>query len=202
MKRRHLIILGIILLMTIPLALLLADVTREVIAIELMRILWIGNLFFQNLAQAPLWISLLLFVLIIGARSLLGFPEPKQERTPVETDIPGKVQELQRWIERSMEGEYFRSILAKRLANIALDPLAEQERVTPVQMRERIREGRLDAPPEVRDYFQAGLQPTFSEPTGFLARIRERSVSGASSADPHNQSLEQVIQFLEDLLET
>jgi hypothetical protein len=67
-------------------------------------------------------------------------------------------------------------------------------------MRQHLREGELDLPPEVQDYLQTGLTVTFSKSGSPFSRLllRLRSSTHTAELDP---GPENVVQFLENQLE-
>jgi hypothetical protein len=110
------------------------------------------------------------------------------------------VQTLARWIQRASQGEYFKWNLAHNVGEIALEVLAYREHATVEQVRQRLREGRLDLPPEVRAYLMAGQAPRFTRSNGLLRRFRHRWLRPAPSfsLDP---ALLELVQLLEEQLE-
>ncbi|MBN1956095.1 MAG: hypothetical protein JW900_13735 [Anaerolineae bacterium] len=199
MKRR-MIALGIIALLAVPLALLLVDFARDFIAAEVLRVFWTIRLLLDSLPQLPLWGSFLVLVVLLAIRSLLKPPGAAEEDGPGVRQRPGQVQVLTRWVERASEGQYFRGVLAQRVVNTVLEPLAQRKRVTPAQLRQALRDGELDAPQPVRAYLQLGVKLEFSRPVTLLARIKYRWFSGLPSQTADSE-LEKTIEFLEEQLE-
>lgn len=209
--RRRLSLVGLVLLLAAPLVLILRDVARNVIVVQLLRILWIGRILFESIPQLPLWALFLVVAASIAVRSLIKGRQPLQKVTIVEADssrvgdYPGRIQVLARWIQRAAEGEYFRWGLVQYLEELILEVLAHHEGATLGQMRQRLRTGRLDAPPEIQAFLQTKQRPTFSRPASLLSWLRRRLQSSTeelwSQTSPSAPDLESIVQFLEDQLE-
>ena len=198
--RRHLLVISIILLISIPLALILHEFTREVFLSLLMRISWYVRLYMDSLPQPILWVMFIVIVIVIAARSLLkrrSTPEATSEATKLRM---GRVHNLMQAINRTSEGLYFKWRLAQHLLGLTVNMLAHQERTSPNHMRERLKSGGLDAPSEIEAYLLAGLTPVLSTPSNLLTRLRQ-AIMPTHRISPLDLDPEKVIQFLEDQLE-
>jgi hypothetical protein len=113
--------------------------------------------------------------------------------------IGGQVLVLTRRIQKASKGDYFRWSLARYLGDLVCEVMAQRERATPEQLKRRLRAGRLDLPPGVRDYLEFGRVPLFATSAGLLSRLRARLGTGAQppAFDP---TLERVVEFLEEQL--
>jgi hypothetical protein len=222
--RNRLLLVGLILLLTVPLALLLHGFVREVVAVVILYFLWIGDLIFKTFPQSFFWALFLILALVIAGSSLVGGRQRIWQGREVEVVREGRVRVLARWIQRAGRGAYFRWNLAHHLGDLTLEALAYREGNSPEQMRELLRSGELDVPPEIRAYLQAGSMPWgqsferyrrdsgvwarpgagtasgFARLTGVLSSLGRRLRPGARSSmldlDP-----EGVVRFLEDQLE-
>ena len=198
--RRHLLVISIILLISVPLALVLHEFTREVFLSLLMRISLYGRLYMDSLPQPILWVMFIVIAIVIAARSLLkrrSTPEATSEATKLRM---GRVHNLMQAINRTSEGLYFKWRLAQHLLGLTVNMLAHQERTSPNQMRERLKSGGLDAPSEIKAYLLAGLTPVLSTPSNLLTRLRQ-AIMPTHRISPLDLDPEKVIQFLEDQLE-
>jgi hypothetical protein len=198
--RNRLLLVGLVMLLAAPLVLILRDVARDVVVVPLLRILWVGRILYDSIPQLPLWALFLVMAVLIALRSLIKSKEPRQQVMKVQADHPGQIRVLTRWIQRAAEGEYFRWGLTRHLEGLILEVLAHRERVTPEQVRQHLRTGRLEVPPEIGAFLQVRTTLTFSRPTSLLSWLRHRLrlSTGHSSFDP---DLERIVQFLEDQLE-
>lgn len=198
--RRPIIIISLILLISIPLALVLHEFTREVFLSLLMRISWYLRLYMDSLPQPILWVMFIVIAIIIAVRSLLirrSTPEATSEAMKLRM---GRVHNLMHAINRSSEGLYFKWRLAQHLLGLTVNTLAHQERTSPNLMRERLKSGGLDAPSEIEAYLLAGLTPVLSTPSNLLSRLRQ-AIMPTHRISPLDLDPEKVIQFLEDQLE-
>ena len=200
MRKRLFLSIVLILLLTVPLALLLRDFARDVFLVELWRVFWGARILFESLPQLPIWGLLLVALLVIALRSLVRRKGMRREEAEDEVEYQGQVRVLTRWIQRALEGEYFRWSLAQHLGGLTWEVMAHQERITPDQVKQRLRAGRLDLPPVIQAYLQSARSPSSTTPAGLLSRIRDRFGSSAQppSLDP---ALEGVVRFLEDQLQ-
>jgi hypothetical protein len=201
MRKRLLAGAAIVVLLTIPIALLLRDFAREVFLVELSRLYWGLSILIGSLPQLVIWGALLAFLLVIALRSL----GRRQTRSGPgeggrEPALQGPVQVLTRWIQRAAQGEYFRWSLGQHLAKLSWDVMAQRARATPEQLKARLRAGRLDLPPVIEDYMQSTMGSQFLAPMGLLARLRAR-LRGFAAPDSFDPALESVVEFLEDQIQ-
>jgi len=198
--RKRLWFLGLILVLAIPLVWVLKDFAREAIATPLLYVLWIGDLFFQSIPQVLFWALFLASALIVAGRSLIRGKKPAQQEREAETVRKGQVQVLTRWLLLAAQEDYFEWRLARHLGELTSAVLAQRERTAVARMRQHLRDGELDLPPEVQAYLQTGLTVTFSKSGSPFSRLllRLRSSTRTAELDP---GPENVVQFLENQLE-
>jgi len=207
---RRLLLAGLVLLLAIPLMFVLRDVTREMVVVPLMYFLWLGRLLWHSLPQALLWVLFLVLCLYLAARSLsVGRDQPHRGRavrkSPIdEAGYSGAVAVWARRVESAGRGEYYRWYLAQHLGRLAQEVLAYRARLAPDQVKSHLvlEEDRLDVPPEIRAYFEAGQQLASPRRVRFprLSRLVSRLRSPAASP-PLDLDPERVIRFLERQLE-
>jgi hypothetical protein len=198
--RKRLWLILLVLILAIPLGLLLRDFARDVLLVELLRIVWGVRILLESLPQLALWIVFLFVALIVAVRSLVGRqgsgPQPLDE----EGQQRGRISILSGRIRRSAESEYYKWHLARHLRRLVLETLAYEHRLTEEEVGQRLGSTALDAPPEVQAYLYAGLAPIYTRSSGLLGRLRHRLASSVQSTqiDP---DLLQVVEFLEAQLE-
>jgi len=198
-RRRFLLVIAALVL-TVPLALVLWDVVRDVIVVEVWRLAWGSRILFESLPQLPLWVLLLLVLVLAAARSLGGPRRRHRREAEGQAGQQGQVQVLSRWIRNARDGGYFRWSLAQHLGGLTWQVMAHTERTTPQELRQRHRMGEVDLPPVVEDYMRSAGSFNATTSGGVWGRIRARlRVQGPSSAS--DQALEEVIEFLESKLE-
>jgi hypothetical protein len=199
MKKR-LLLTAAILALAIPLVYLLKDMAQQFFAIEILRLAWTVRILFESLPQTRLWAAFLAVALFLAARSLIEHRTPRQQEPDLETEQLGQVAVVTGWIQRSWSLAYSRRSLARSMRALTLEVLAYQHRSTPEQIRQELRTGRLEVPPEIQAYLDLGRSPVYTPPTSLLARFRRRLWSSvrAPQVDPE---LERVVHFLESQLE-
>jgi hypothetical protein len=196
-----LVLVAIILLLAIPLWLLLLDEVRQVLLGPLLPFVQAGQLLSQAIPQALLWALGLLLAGAVALRSLNWRPGPAPQRSTTTGGSTGPVRAWTHWLREQGQGGYFKKRLAHRLGRLAVQALAPYERLTAQQARRLL--DRLDAPPEIRAYLQAGFEP---EPpatlTGsrILARLKSR-IRVNTQRSPLDLDPEEVVRFLETQLE-
>lgn len=198
MKRRWQVI-GLILLLALPLALVLRDFAEKVAVIELLRIVWAGRILIASLPQLPIWAVFLVIVVAITLPSLFQRGRAASRLAATEQPLQGPVRVLARRIQRAMEGEYFKWRLSRDLEGLIVDVLAARERLDRDQIKELIANQELDLPPALVTFLRQGSAPAFSRPSSILGRFQHL---GEGSRSSHFESdLESAIRYLEDQLE-
>ena len=198
--RRPILMVSLILLISIPLALLLHEFTREVILSFLLRLSWFARLYLDSLPQPILWAVFIAIAIVIAARSLLKRRSAPEVTSEAKRLRMGRVRNLMQAISRTSEGLYFKWRLAQHLLGLTLEALAHQERSSPNLVRERLKSGGLDAPSEIEAYLLAGLTPVLSTRSSLITRLRQ-AIMPTHRISPLDLDPESVIQFLEDQLE-
>ena len=198
-RRRWWLVL-VVLLLAIPLGLLLRDFVRDVLLLELLRVVWGLRILFESLPQLLIWVLFLFLGLLIAVRSLLGRPVSGLLHQEEGDQHQGQISHLAQRIRRGADSKYHKWHLAHHLRTMFLEALAYEQRLTPEEVRQRLDSGALDAPPEVLAYLHAGLAPIYSRSSSLLWRLRYRLASRvhSTSIDP---DLLRVVEFLEDQFE-
>jgi hypothetical protein len=193
----RLLILGLVVLLAIPLALVLRDVVREMVLTPLLYVLWFASLLLRAIHQAVFWGMLLVIVLSLAVTSLTRREKLVQKARDVEPGYPGRVRTWAQLIHLMERGDYSRWYVAQRLRRLILEILAYHEHVGIEQIKQYLKTGALDISPEVQACLQAGLE--FSRSHRLLSRIWYR-LRPSRWASPAELDLESVVQFLEDQL--
>jgi hypothetical protein len=169
----------------ILLALLLRDFVRGNVIIPFLKVLR----FLDDLPQDLIWFFFIGIILFFAYKTLIKWKIPwsKSRRTQVKNQ--GQIEVLAELIRKANQGDYFRERLAQYLGDLTLNILAHRERLTPEIMKERLKSGTLDVPPEILVYLQAGL--IWDSP-----HHRRREKTPQLDLDP-----KRIVQFLEHQLE-
>jgi hypothetical protein len=194
--RKRLVLMGIALLLTIPLAFLLKDVAQQIFLIELPQTAWRLRLLLQIVPQTAIWTFLLGLVLLIAVRSLVRREAPPRQESDTGAEQLGQISAIARRIEHASDLAYFRRSLASELRSLTLEVMAHQHRATPEQMRRLLMDEGLEIPSQVQNYLNQEEAPIRSSPSRLFARLRRRLSRGMRfpQIDPE---LEQTVQFLE-----
>ncbi len=196
--RNRVLLFVLVLLLAIPLTLLLWNVARDAIVVPLLYILWLGRLIFRAIPQVFLWLSFLVIALSHIVKSLTKQRKPAREIPDREAPSPGRVGIWTRRIHLTERRSFSRWYFAQHLHKLILDILAHHERVETRQIKQRLENGELDAPPEVQTYLSIGLARIFPKYT-LLSRLRRYLPLGMRTS-PLDLDLESVVQFLEERL--
>jgi hypothetical protein len=195
MKKR-LLLVGAILLLAVPLAYLLLDVSQHVFVVRILHLVWRVRLLFESLPQTYLWTALVVIAALIVLRRFLARGQPHPPREDVAVQGPGRITTLTRQVQRARKSEYARRSLAREVRDLAVEVLAHERRMTSEQLRRDLRDGRLDLPPEVLSYLNLERWPTQRELPGFFTKLKRR-LSWRPKASQPDYELRQVIEFLE-----
>lgn len=211
--KRLALLLVPLLVLVIVLTILLTDFVREAIVVPISYVLWLGNLVLKSISQILLWAWLPVIALFIALRSLSTAKKDKPIGivSEAETRYPRR-QRVDFWVIQihHSHGYFGRTRFAEHLGRLILDILAYQERITPWEIEQRIENGDLEVPPEVRSYLHEKRR-RYSEGSGGLYQRLRRwlknavaiLIKGRSSArsSQHHPDLETIVAFLEKQLE-
>jgi hypothetical protein len=197
MLKHHLLPLLIIILLAGLLTLVLGDWLREAMVTPLLYTIWVGRLIFDSIPQAAIWGLFLLFSLLLAAKSLLKTRPPASK---VIIPEPPSAQRIGFWLNslRRVEQDiYYRWQLAQHLHKLAIDTLANDQRISPKEARQRLAQGALNLPPDMQAYLQAGMT-SFSYFSVNKRRfwLKKESAPASLTLDPAR-----LIAYLEDKIE-
>jgi hypothetical protein len=198
--RQRLLLIGLTLLLAIPLVLLLRDFTRDVLLAEVMLFVWSLRVILGSLPQLPIWLLFVILVFFISAVTLLGPRKPEPEPPQIAGPCPGQVGFLATRLRRVAKGEYFRWDLARYVSGLVLDVLAYRQRTSAVRLRQRLRVGDLDVPPDIEAYLRVGQSPIYTLSANLASRVK-RLFSPETWAPSIERDIEKAIHYMEDQLE-
>ena len=190
--RNRFLPLGLILLLAILLTLASHNYMREAIVSPLLYLFWIGRLIFESIPQIVIWALFLFIALLVAAKSLVKKRSHSEQSQPPQTPEPERIEGWLKLLRRANQDDYYKWQLAQRLQKLTLEALAHNERLELKQVRQDLAAGKLDIPPEIQAYLEAGMT-SFSHFLGAKSHIRLRRQSSPLDLKP-----EQVINFLED----
>jgi hypothetical protein len=190
-------ILPALLLLVALLAFLIQDFIRELFLYPLVYLYWSLRLVYEGI-PGVVWWGIVITLLILLALSSLSRKE-KRARGAVEYG-GHSLSRPQTWMHRlkkTKHGEYFKWQLAREVSQLALESLANKERLTLEQARESLAAGRLKLPPHIQAYLAAGaLSNSFGHYSQIEANLRVPGTRSPIDLDP-----EDIVSFLESKLE-
>ncbi len=190
----RLLLAGLVLLALM--ALLVRGFVREIIVVPLLYGLWITGLILQSAPQFLLWSLFILVALIAASRSVMA-PRLSVRRRRQGASHTGRLGEWAMLIDLARDDALTRWRLAHRLEELAIQTLAEHERAPADQVRQRLRNGKANVPPEIQRYLTARM------PTGRRKAVMSNGVTSSKGA--HTAALdldpEHVVRFLEEKVE-
>jgi hypothetical protein len=210
LKRKRLWLLALVLLLAVPLAFLLSRVfggfVRDVVAVPILYLVWLGQLYLGIVPRVFFWGAFLLFGLALAITSMLVSPDGPgtdsggaQRAAEIEYVTPGHVEQLASHINFVTRSTYFRRRLAQRLGRLMLQSLGYGEQYGPSRLERGL--DALDAPPEIRAFLREGRQLILpSRPAGIIAWLT-RLLQGPERPSASGLALEHTVRFLEDRLE-
>jgi len=201
-------------ILVIALALALTDLVRNVLAGPVTRIFYFLGLLFKSTPQVLFWGMVLLFLLIVAGKSVeeVHRPAPPDFVAPLR---PYKRERVAFWasqVNLALRGDHYsHTRLIEFLAGLALELDAQDERISVIEIRQRLERGELELPLEIENYLKARANTGYVPRPGFWQRLEERlarlwnSLPGkknqASNRRFTQEELEKIIQYLEDRLE-
>lgn len=195
--RRRLLALALLLLLWIPLIFLFREFVRDVLLPPVLQFLWFANLALQSIPPVALWAYFLLVALRSIARSFRGARAVHRVAGESPDDLTGRVHTWARRIRLTHRGRYSKRQLAYYLAVLAADLDTYREGGDTRESKDRLRYGRGNAPPEIRDYFRAGLTPPVWERRERLSARLKGLLRDPLPTSPLDAAPDAVIAYLE-----
>lgn len=208
--RRRLLLGALILLLTLPLALLLSHaaggVVRDLLVWPFLYLTWVARLYVGAVPHALFWGGLLLFglalviadVLLAQRRTGTGDIErPTSAKAYPRYD--GPVSQLAGQIRNTARSAYFRGTLARHLGRLALQIEGDGEAPKPANIQ-RALDG-LEAPADVRAFLREGERPISLHWRGGLMAVLRRRLRAVAGDEAAPDDLRRTVRYLEDRLE-
>ena len=174
-------------------AIFMRGFVREGILIPVFRL----ARFLQSFPQEVLWFFFLGLAVYLAAKSQKNWNIKKSKKKKSKTEQSGRVQTLAAVIKQARQGTYSRERLARNLGELTLQTMAYQERHSLDTIKDRLRSGTLNVPPDILNYLQAALSwEHLSYQKKGRWPFRKKAQVSPLDLDPHR-----VIDFLESILE-
>lgn len=215
--RRLMVVALIVLMLTSAVLIFFRGIVRELIVVPISYIFWVIGTFVRNTNQEFFWVALIIIALLVAYRSMK--PQKKAEfyddgsspYTSSNSLSPnqGRVSFWATRVGLIRFGPYYQTSLRDAVSQLLLDVLAYRYRLTRRQVEQRVQDGSLKVPPEIRQFLQTSIfmyrveQVTFFQYVlrqlrfWFLSKFKKSS-SGTVMLDP---DLARVVQYMEEELE-
>ena len=180
-------------LVVVIVALSLRDLVREWILIPILKAVRMLESFPQDLA----WFFFIGTVVFFAYSSLTNWKVRPGGTVYFRTRRQGRLEVLSDQFKKARRSEYYRERLAKTLTDLTLDILAHREQVPKAVVKERLRNGALEAPPDILAYLEAGMHWN----TPVFPHKRNRWFRTKTQPSPLDLDPEKVVTFLERQLE-
>jgi hypothetical protein len=178
------------------------DFVREAIVVPLTYLIWLGGLILNSIPQEIYLIGLIIVAGVIALNTL-----NKLQRKPASTRFigaqSGDASRYRLWLrlfKAAPAADYSRLELARETRQLIVSVLAYQEGLTPPEVEQKIVSGALPVPDQVSRLFrERDLRSTPQSTPRFWQRLLRKA---DRQPDPMlNQSLEEIVQFIENRLE-
>jgi hypothetical protein len=196
--KKHLPAIGLALLLTGLLALIISGTIGDAVVVPLLLLAWAAQVLYQSIHQGLLWGVFVLIALVLVATSFPWSSAPLPSISP-HAAARGRVADWSGWLGAAKRDDYSRWRLAQRLSQLAIDTLAFREQCSTQEITQRLNNGSLDIPPQLRAYLYAG---NMSYTPKFRPRRRfGRPAQNPPRADPLVLDPQLVIDYLEHTLQ-
>ena len=180
------------------LALIISGTIGDLVVVPLLFLWWTVQVLYSSIPQALLWGVFVVIAVLLVAKN---FPSSNAMPLPIapQTDTPGRVTDWSRWLHNARRDAHSRWRLAQRLSQLATETLAFREQCSPQEISQRLNDGSLDIPPQLRAYLRAGSMPYW--PKSKLRRRFGRPAQDIAHADPLDLDPQLVIEYLEETVQ-
>lgn len=163
MKLRQWLALAGILIISLLLVFPLRDAVHQIVVVPLAYLFWVVSLYYQSIAEVLVWAVFLVVIGIILITSLVVMPRRPARLPGAKREFEGPVERFAKSLDKANKGNYYRWRVAHRLAKIARELLAQREGLEVNQVHANRLTGQdWSPPPEINEYFQAGLFDSFA----------------------------------------
>ena len=187
------------------------DVLHSMVLIPLAYLIFLIKLTALSIGQQTLWISFVVFSIMIAIFSLAMGRETQPEENVIEHKYPTRLQTWIKTVRCKDRSHYFKWNLAQDLSNLLIEAIAYHQGISQQQVRQLLEGGELDLPPDIRAYLQISQKPfthiglTRYKNGTWLLRIWDSitgSIASYTNTSPLDIDHERIIHYLEDYLGT
>jgi hypothetical protein len=171
-KRKTIILVGLLLGLAL-LAFVIQDFVRELLLYPLVYLYWSLRLVYEGVPGIIWWGVAIVLLMLLALKSLSKGKGRVQSAQAQGSTSLTRPQMWMRRIKKTRHGEYFKWQLAREISQLAIAHLANQERLTLEQARDKLASGQLDLPPKIQAYLAAGaLSKSFGQYTQAESGLR------------------------------
>jgi hypothetical protein len=196
-KNKALALVAFLFAVVALLAFLIQDYVRELLIYPLVYLYWSLRLVYEGV-PGVIWWGLAIALLLLLALKSLSRREPRLQ--PAEEFAGHSLSRPQSWMQRikkTRHGDYFKWQLAREIGQLALASIANHERLTLEQAREKLSTGQLDLPAPIHAYLSAGaLSKSYGHYTQTESQLRLPGTTSPIDLDP-----QEIVSYLESRLE-
>lgn len=209
LKWLQFLIAFVVFIAVLGLAILYQDQLKEAVLVPMLYILWVGELVFNSFDQQCIWLLALVIALVLSLSFSRRTKEPVEDyrmSAPQHFLGTGRIRFWRGQIRVGSSAVYASGYHRSELRRMVIKTLAYREGLRDEEIKEQLRSGRLNVPPEVR--YILGLDDTRDSPDqpmnlmkridGWFDQIIGRFGVSTYSPDPR---LEKVAEYLESLME-
>ena len=175
---------------------------RDVLVVPLTYLIWLGGLILNAIPQEVYLIGLIIIAGIIALNTLNRLQRKTLNPGFVKAR-PGDASRYQFWFRlwtTAPTSEYPRLELARETRRLIISVLAYQEGLTPAEVEQKIVSGDLAVPVTIKQFIH-DRDFTFTLPPQRRFWQRFRPTADTPSDPLLNQSLEEILRFIENRLE-
>ncbi len=185
--------LAALLLVVALLAFLIQDFVRELLLYPLVYLYWSLRLVYEAVPGVIWWGIAIALLVLLSLKSLSRREERSQASEGFDEHSLTRPQTWTRQIKKTRHGDYFKWQLAREISQLALAHIANHERLTIGQAREKLALRQLGLPPPIQAYLEAGaLSRSYGHYTQTESRIRLPGTLSPLEIDP-----EDIVSYLE-----
>jgi hypothetical protein len=139
------------------LAYLARDIIQEWVVVPLLWLFWIAGMVYRLLPEAVYWLFILFLFAYWAASSLSRRRIKARPYLGPDRSYPSPLQSWKGKLDRATQGSYSSWYLASNLADLWIDLITDQAKISPVEAKRILEKGTPEMPPEIRAYLQAGI---------------------------------------------
>ena len=176
MKSKQFFLVILLIALALIIAFPLQSVIRDVIIEPLLYLGWGIKIAYRSVPQFWIWVFLLGIIFFILLTPFLEYLPKWRRKEKKLLPEPGPVEKLAETLNASDKGIYFKWVAANRLGKIVSNWLLYRNRVDQRWQAKNLARLGWDAPPEIYNYLDVGLNGSFADyPRPRISFIQKRA---------------------------